>query len=439
MTIITSDEQQNEIDYRIFVQNTSADFLAALPKVDTPFVKLDEMIHIGDKMKPIIMCYSNQYVHAPGSSLHRYIERNLDAELISVSTWTDLVLAVTRKPAAIVFSCNAVDPVVGCLEFIEKIKRLCMRLPTRINIGVYVDGESSVEFINEMRKTDVVGIVPNPEQFGIDSSVEAFRCVLNGKSHWPNDIIACLPIITKSPSTKKVWKTARSSNQLSDTIPKLPNIVYFNDIPAQTNICTSLLSEKINCTWSILHNWQELTKALELGEKIIAIHIDMIDRSGTTVIEFSDMISTLLKFIPDSDKVKIGIVIKKNTKLKMVQELLRTNIRNILLDVADYSLDEVEQALLAFLNNTPYWPARIVSQLPGNKPTVNKKTGITLTERQAQIANLICKRGLSNKKVANMLNITESTVKAHVSAILKAYGVRNRTQLVVSATHESTV
>ena len=45
---------------------------------------------------------------------------------------------------------------------------------------------------------------------------------------------------------------------------------------------------------------------------------------------------------------------------------------------------------------------------------------------------LVAKRGLSNKKIAQVLNISESTVKVHISAILKAYGVRNRTQLALA-------
>jgi len=60
-----------------------------------------------------------------------------------------------------------------------------------------------------------------------------------------------------------------------------------------------------------------------------------------------------------------------------------------------------------------------------------KKDDINLTPRQEQIHTLISTRGVSNKIIAKTLNISESTVKLHVSAILKKYGVRNRTQLAV--------
>lgn len=55
-----------------------------------------------------------------------------------------------------------------------------------------------------------------------------------------------------------------------------------------------------------------------------------------------------------------------------------------------------------------------------------------LTPRQTQVLKLICHRGLSNKAIGNILKITESTVKIHTSAILKRYGVKNRTQLVLA-------
>lgn len=57
---------------------------------------------------------------------------------------------------------------------------------------------------------------------------------------------------------------------------------------------------------------------------------------------------------------------------------------------------------------------------------------LSLTPRQSQVLKLICHRGLSNKAIGNILKITESTVKIHTSAILKRYGVKNRTQLVLA-------
>jgi DNA-binding NarL/FixJ family response regulator len=58
---------------------------------------------------------------------------------------------------------------------------------------------------------------------------------------------------------------------------------------------------------------------------------------------------------------------------------------------------------------------------------------ITLTPRQTQILSLISNRGISNKSIALVLKISESTVKTHVGAIMKRYCVKNRTQLALAA------
>ena len=54
-----------------------------------------------------------------------------------------------------------------------------------------------------------------------------------------------------------------------------------------------------------------------------------------------------------------------------------------------------------------------------------------LTSRQRDIFNLIATRGISNKQIARELGISESTVKIHVSAVMRNFCVRNRTQLAL--------
>ena len=70
-----------------------------------------------------------------------------------------------------------------------------------------------------------------------------------------------------------------------------------------------------------------------------------------------------------------------------------------------------------------YSNKRITMQNTNNLPR--------LTDRQREVFELIANRGISNKQIAKTLAISESTVKIHVSAILRNYCVRNRTQLAL--------
>lgn len=60
----------------------------------------------------------------------------------------------------------------------------------------------------------------------------------------------------------------------------------------------------------------------------------------------------------------------------------------------------------------------------------------SLTAQQARILDLICE-GKLNKQIAYELSIAETTVKAHVTAIMRKLGVHSRTQAVLIAKEAS--
>jgi DNA-binding CsgD family transcriptional regulator len=76
---------------------------------------------------------------------------------------------------------------------------------------------------------------------------------------------------------------------------------------------------------------------------------------------------------------------------------------------------------------------KVLELVKTKKKTSNVKDKIVLTARQSQVLQLVQDRGASNKTIARMLNLSESTVKLHMGAIFKKYGVKSRTQLAVFA------
>jgi DNA-binding NarL/FixJ family response regulator len=56
--------------------------------------------------------------------------------------------------------------------------------------------------------------------------------------------------------------------------------------------------------------------------------------------------------------------------------------------------------------------------------------GEKITPRQQEILALL-RQGLPNKLIASALQISEATVKMHISALLRAHGVRSRAELLV--------
>lgn len=66
-----------------------------------------------------------------------------------------------------------------------------------------------------------------------------------------------------------------------------------------------------------------------------------------------------------------------------------------------------------------------------------KKALSLLTKREKEVA-LEAAKGLSNKEIARIFNITERTIKAHISATLEKLGVKDRLQLALVLNEKNT-
>lgn len=79
-----------------------------------------------------------------------------------------------------------------------------------------------------------------------------------------------------------------------------------------------------------------------------------------------------------------------------------------------------------------YKPAGYVESGTTTGPDDTLSRLSSLTNQQARILELICE-GKLNKQIAYDLTIAETTVKAHVTAIMRKLGVQSRTQAVLVA------
>lgn len=72
-----------------------------------------------------------------------------------------------------------------------------------------------------------------------------------------------------------------------------------------------------------------------------------------------------------------------------------------------------------------------VPEVAASPATMRDPREVGLTQRQAEVLALLV-QGKSNKLICRALNLAEGTVKIHVTAILRALGVTNRTEAVVA-------
>jgi DNA-binding NarL/FixJ family response regulator len=89
------------------------------------------------------------------------------------------------------------------------------------------------------------------------------------------------------------------------------------------------------------------------------------------------------------------------------------------------------EALQLVLSGGVYVPSESGRANGGVRPrAVTRPEQLGLTLRQADVLKLLV-QGKPNKLICRDLRLSEGTVKVHVSAILRALNVRNRTQVVI--------
>lgn len=105
--------------------------------------------------------------------------------------------------------------------------------------------------------------------------------------------------------------------------------------------------------------------------------------------------------------------------------------------------DEIVEAVLKVLAGRLAVPRNLLPSPPRGEPTPSgppaalqrqswRQNPFGLTRRQKDVLALLAD-GLSNREIARALHIAEPTTKIHVSALIRALNVRNRTEAAVLA------
>jgi DNA-binding NarL/FixJ family response regulator len=95
-------------------------------------------------------------------------------------------------------------------------------------------------------------------------------------------------------------------------------------------------------------------------------------------------------------------------------------------------VERIRDAIRKVIDGELWLPPDVdLSNVPSGDSTELVSRLATLTPQQVRVLMMLGE-GLLNKQIAYKLNVSEATVKAHVSAILQKLGVDSRTQAVIA-------
>ena len=141
----------------------------------------------------------------------------------------------------------------------------------------------------------------------------------------------------------------------------------------------------------------------------------------------SEGLSTLETFIRKFPVLPI-VVLSASQSLNEIRQVLECGAMGFI--PKDSSSSAVVNAIRLVLSGNIYVPPMLLQSAFGGES--NSDDTSRLTDRQMDVVQLMA-RGQSNKEIARELDVAETTVKMHVTHIMRALEVSNRTQAVVKA------
>jgi DNA-binding CsgD family transcriptional regulator len=371
-----------------------------------------------DKSKKTILFYQpDRYTRRlDGAKADDYFEEYIPCNFLVAETWDEFVDKLNLNPNLVGFHCDLYNNEEVSTQVLIKTIETTIKLKNKqADIFVTINKQTGRDLIESLRKTSIIGLQFGRGDFGLEYAAESYKRLLEDKCHWPEDAISTLLEFQENKKHLHVY--------------------FRDDIDTYTKYDPDLnkkIKEGLNIRIQLCKNWGDLGAVLNEQPRNITFHIDMVRRHGGTISEFMMMMETMIKYANPIIKPNISVGIEADTHLSTIKELQKHKILGIAPSSKTLGIENTRAAIIALMNDQPHWPKDIISKLPGNEQRAKNKNTHALTSRQQEVFDLIAKRGLSNKQIARVLNISESTVKIHVSAVMKNLCVRNRTQLALT-------
>lgn len=169
---------------------------------------------------------------------------------------------------------------------------------------------------------------------------------------------------------------------------------------------------------------EALQKARELRPEVILMDVMMPEMDGI------EAAALLKQELPDT---KI-IMLTGRLDIETVNKSVRVRADGYILKDADK--EELCNTIRAASTGQFLLSPDVARMLVGESKST--KVLHTLTQREAEVLKLVAK-GKANKEIANLMGLSEGTIKTHVSIIIAKLGLQSRTQAALYAAEEGLV
>ena len=203
-------------------------------------------------------------------------------------------------------------------------------------------------------------------------------------------------------------------------------VLIADDHPLFRDALSTILQMVIkDCKIEEANDYKETTNILEKEYfNIVFLDLNMPDSNS-----LSDL-ALLKKKYPQIPMV----VVSAHNEESIIRSCITHNASGYI--IKSSSPEDIKKAIQQIMAGNTYVPKGYMLDLNDDEPNFTDKLD-QLTPSQLKVF-IEMGKGKLNKQIAYDLNISEATVKAHITAIFKKFGINNRTQAVLLAQENST-
>ncbi len=162
----------------------------------------------------------------------------------------------------------------------------------------------------------------------------------------------------------------------------------------------------------------------EYKPDILLLDIDMPQMNGIDILHS-------IKNNNKTKNVKV-VILTLHSKVEYVMEAVKQNCDGYILKTSRF--ENLKKAIKSVMEDVKYIEPELIPILNNRLAnSVEEERGREkLTSREIEVLKLVAS-GMANKEIADMLDISERTVKNHISNIFKKINVTDRTQAAIFA------
>lgn len=181
-------------------------------------------------------------------------------------------------------------------------------------------------------------------------------------------------------------------------------------------------------------NSQRWTKAFPDAEVVVSASLPPSTPRGSIVWILTDTNNWLDMIAYYTQNNCTVVAMSRQQNIDELREALEAGARGYIDALSN--VDTLKQVANSISENAMWLPATLVARMVSTLSSVIKQQESSnvdlnvLTDREREVTSLILK-GANNKEIARQLDITERTVKAHLTSIFSKLGARDRMHLML--------